>query len=103
MRSLGREGAPQAVVAWGLSLDLKPSGVCLANQKAGKIISAALACSSKHLLLQEKDFWLGDLDSNQDSQIQSLESYQLDDLPAAGRNTARREALEASAQLLQPF
>jgi integrase len=30
---------------------------------------------------KEKD-WLGDLDSNQDSQIQSLESYQLDDLPA---------------------
>jgi hypothetical protein len=29
-------------------------------------------------------FWLGDLDSNQDSQIQSLESYQLDDLPAEG-------------------
>jgi hypothetical protein len=30
--------------------------------------------------VKEKD-WLGDLDSNQDSQIQSLESYQLDDLP----------------------
>jgi hypothetical protein len=29
-----------------------------------------------------KKVWLGDLDSNQDSQIQSLESYQLDDLPA---------------------
>jgi hypothetical protein len=29
---------------------------------------------------KEKD-WLGGLDSNQDSQIQSLESYQLDDLP----------------------
>jgi hypothetical protein len=28
--------------------------------------------------------WLGGLDSNQDSQIQSLESYQLDDLPAEG-------------------
>ena len=27
--------------------------------------------------------WLGGLDSNQDSQIQSLESYQLDDLPPA--------------------
>jgi hypothetical protein len=26
--------------------------------------------------------WLGGLDSNQDSQSQSLESYQLDDLPA---------------------
>ena len=30
---------------------------------------------------KEKD-WLGGLDSNQDSQIQSLESYRLDDLPA---------------------
>jgi hypothetical protein len=28
--------------------------------------------------------WLGGLDSNQDSQIQSLESYQLDDLPTDG-------------------
>jgi hypothetical protein len=34
---------------------------------------------------RRKHFWLGGLDSNQDSQIQSLESYQLDDLPA-GRN-----------------
>jgi hypothetical protein len=32
-----------------------------------------------------KEFWLGGLDSNQDSQIQNLESYQLDDLPAVGR------------------
>jgi hypothetical protein len=30
--------------------------------------------------LKLKD-WLGGLDSNQDSQSQSLESYQLDDLP----------------------
>ena len=29
--------------------------------------------------------WLGGLDSNQDSQIQSLESYQLDDLPVENR------------------
>ena len=29
--------------------------------------------------------WLGGLDSNQDSQIQSLESYQLDDLPTEGK------------------
>ena len=35
-------------------------------------------------------FWLGDLDSNQDSQIQSLESYQLDDLPADGRKKTNR-------------
>lgn len=34
--------------------------------------------------------WLGDLDSNQDSQIQSLESYQLDDLPAVGRKKTNR-------------
>ena len=31
-------------------------------------------------------FWLGGLDSNQDTQIQSLMSYRLDDLPAAGGN-----------------
>jgi hypothetical protein len=37
------------------------------------------------ILLSFED-WLGGLDSNQDSQIQSLESYQLDDLPAEGRN-----------------
>ena len=35
-------------------------------------------------ILSDEDFWLGDLDSNQDSQIQSLESYQLDDLPTVG-------------------
>jgi integrase len=35
--------------------------------------------------LSRRRDWLGGLDSNQDSQIQSLESYQLDDLPA-GRN-----------------
>ena len=33
------------------------------------------------MFLEEKEVWLGGLDSNQDSQIQSLESYQLDDLP----------------------
>jgi hypothetical protein len=31
-----------------------------------------------------RENWLGGLDSNQDSQSQSLESYQLDDLPAEG-------------------
>ena len=36
--------------------------------------------------------WLGGLDSNQDSQIQSLESYQLDDLPAEG---SKQEGTEA--------
>jgi hypothetical protein len=36
------------------------------------------------------EIWLGDLDSNQDSQIQSLESYQLDDLPAGGENCTQR-------------
>ena len=37
---------------------------------------------------KEKD-WLGGLDSNQDSQIQSLESYQLDDLPSVGSASAQ--------------
>ena len=35
--------------------------------------------------------WLGGLDSNQDSQIQSLESYRLDDLPAAGGTKRNRD------------
>src|SRR6266702_3566619 len=35
-------------------------------------------------------FWLGDLDSNQDSQIQSLESYRLDDLPAGRECCSQR-------------
>jgi integrase len=48
---------------------------------------------------KEKD-WLGDLDSNQDSQIQSLESYQLDDLPAGGGKAA---AKRLCATALQPF
>ena len=39
--------------------------------------------AAKSFTGKEKD-WLGGLDSNQDSQIQSLESYQLDDLPADG-------------------
>ena len=38
----------------------------------------------------EHKLWLGDLDSNQDSQIQNLESYQLDDLPADGRQKTNR-------------
>jgi hypothetical protein len=42
-------------------------------------------------LLAQKN-WLGGLDSNQDSQIQSLESYQLDDLPA-GRNKKESQHL----------
>ena len=33
--------------------------------------------------------WLGGLDSNQDSPIPSLESYQLDDLPAAEKNALK--------------
>lgn len=34
---------------------------------------------------QRMEDWLGGLDSNQDTQIQSLMSYQLDDLPAGGK------------------
>jgi hypothetical protein len=40
-----------------------------------------------------KNVWLGGLDSNQDSQIQSLESYQLDDLPAVGRKKKNRNRI----------
>jgi hypothetical protein len=41
--------------------------------------------------------WLGGLDSNQDSQSQSLESYQLDDLPA-GRNRNESQHVRLSRQ-----
>jgi hypothetical protein len=43
--------------------------------------------------MEAKSVWLGDLDSNQDSQIQSLESYQLDDLPAVGRKKRNRDRI----------
>ena len=36
------------------------------------------------MVLEEKEFWLGGLDSNQDNQIQSLMYCQLYDLPAEG-------------------
>jgi hypothetical protein len=36
---------------------------------------------------EESGVWLGGLDSNQDTQSQSLVSYQLDDLPADGGTT----------------
>ena len=36
---------------------------------------------------ENQRFWLGGLDSNQDTQSQSLVSYQLDDLPADGGTT----------------
>lgn len=42
--------------------------------------------------LTHRRYWLGGLDSNQDTQIQSLMSYRLDDLPAEGgtkRNRSR--------------
>jgi site-specific DNA recombinase len=42
--------------------------------------------------------WLGGLDSNQDSQSQSLESYQLDDLPA-GRNKKESRHVRLSRRL----
>jgi hypothetical protein len=47
--------------------------------------------------------WLGGLDSNQDSQIQSLESYQLDDLPAEGELLGSSSGKERFATALQPF
>ena len=44
-------------------------------------------------------FWLGGLDSNQNSQIQNLESYQLDDLPADGRSMYPRKDPGARSNL----
>jgi hypothetical protein len=49
---------------------------------------------SKPLILKD---WLGGLDSNQDSQSQSLESYQLDDLPA-GRNKKKSGQIRVSRE-----
>jgi hypothetical protein len=46
-----------------------------------KDIGVALADVAKVMVSQGKEIWLGGLDSNQDSQIQNLESCQLDDLP----------------------
>src|SRR5215469_4525197 len=44
----------------------------------------------------KEKIWLGGLDSNQDSQIQSLESYQLDDLPAETQNLDHGTACSSS-------
>ena len=41
-------------------------------------------------LLDLLEIWLGGLDSNQDTQSQSLVSYQLDDLPADGGVATKR-------------
>jgi hypothetical protein len=54
----------------------------------------AIAVESK---LSYGKVWLGDLDSNQDSQIQSLESYQLDDLPAVEKKWFSGSYLAARA------
>src|SRR5271168_5405817 len=51
-----------------------------------EIISAALACGSKPLVLHGEKAWLGGLDSNQDNQIQNLMYCQLYDLPSEGEN-----------------
>jgi integrase len=50
----------------------------------------------------KEKIWLGGLDSNQDSQIQSLESYQLDDLPAGETWKKSAEARKGFAPALQP-
>jgi hypothetical protein len=45
------------------------------------------------------EIWLGGLDSNQDSQIQSLESYRLDDLPAV----EKEELIYVSSEVKEAF
>ena len=60
------------------------NGTCnLEGSPNGYVLVPLLAAcaTAKSMFLEEKEVWLGGLDSNQDSQIQSLESYQLDDLP----------------------
>ena len=54
-----------------------------------EIISAALACGSKPLVLHGEKDWLGGLDSNQDNQIQNLMYCQLYDLPAERQATKK--------------
>ena len=49
----------------------------------------------KPLLLRSEKNWLGGLDSNQDSQIQNLESCQLDDLPVGKAMMCGGDSLEA--------
>ncbi len=60
-----------------------------------KIMSPKVPELEKGASLLHGKFWLGDLDSNQDSQIQSLESYRLDDLPAEGRKKNEPQQIPA--------
>ena len=72
--------------------------------ETGERISAALADVAKPMVLQGKEIWLGGLDSNQDRQSQSLQSYQLDDLPAEGGTKTNRSTFRLSRQpRLYPF
>jgi hypothetical protein len=72
------------------------------QQSAGSIqqeqqsSAAASSMKVKNWRCERLD-WLGGLDSNQDSQSQSLESYQLDDLPA-GRNKNESQQRQLSRQ-----
>jgi hypothetical protein len=63
--------------------------------KMKKITSPNVPELEKGFSLLHGKFWLGDLDSNQDSQIQSLESYRLDDLPAGGRKKNEPQQIPA--------
>jgi hypothetical protein len=47
---------------------------------------------SKLMSYEGLEIWLGGLDSNQDRQSQSLQSYQLDDLPAEGGTNKSQHA-----------
>ena len=51
------------------------------------------------LVVPVQVIWLGGLDSNQDSQIQSLESYRLDDLPAVIRKKKEPQHFRLFRQL----
>ena len=55
------------------------------NTEFGDFLGFAFRKEPKPLILKD---WLGGLDSNQDSQIQNLESCQLDDLPEDRINTS---------------
>jgi hypothetical protein len=86
LRSLkrGTSDLVYAILSWPptravLEADIFIDGVFgLGHSNCGDFLGFALRKEPNPLILKS---WLGGLDSNQDSQIQNLESCQLDDLP----------------------
>ena len=64
-----------------MRLGMESHAVCRSESKSGFIEAYRAVQIYVRPELPKRKSWLGGLDSNQDSQSQSLESYQLDDLP----------------------